>query len=450
MLESGASSILSATEMGTPSRSLSINASSLLILFLLVVVHVANDVPRNTADPPPATLQGVFCYLFSLNTTRHTAPAPAPQPTPATTPTTGADACTPAPSEPSPALPITLERPASAPTPSASRSQTPQPPYPRLKPGPSVHAAVHARPAPLIALSRRKCGTSAFASARRAPTRPPTPRTIQQHRARVPTRRVRRGAYSEAAHPAPTLELDRQRPTAARIDDGARRAWDGNGDAGRQCPGEEDAAGTGAAGPSAAGARARGERDGKRQADQRCDEGGELRDGSPVLVVPIPSSRLPPLLHASMAEARDRREEGIADRERLESDTARIGHGEGARVATVSWIWSGADDAQVLDALRVEWAKAWSRARRWDEEVQLVKEEMRRVLITLEHRAEQWAQRREGGGIWRFSAMWSDIRSDRPSDQDIGEDEREEEEAVDEGPRTMEEEFMQDAYEIPV
>ncbi|KII96117.1 hypothetical protein PLICRDRAFT_170699, partial [Plicaturopsis crispa FD-325 SS-3] len=273
-----------------------INALSLLILFLLVVVHVANDVPRNAADPPPATLQGVLFYSFSLITTRRTAPAPVPQPTPATTPTTGADACTPAPSEPAPALPITLERPASAPTPSASSSQTPQPPYPRPKPGPSVHAAVHARPA--HPSSRRVDANAARPHSRRLGARPrdPHPHTIQQHRARVPTRRAAPDGRAHrrwcAARVGVRAEDDNGDARPQRRRKTATATQDGNGDAGRQRPGEEEA------GTGAAGARARGERDGKRQADQRCDEGGELRDGSPVLVVPIPSSRLPPLLQA--------------------------------------------------------------------------------------------------------------------------------------------------------
>ena len=40
--------------------------------------------------------------------------------------------------------------------------------------------------------------------------------------------------------------------------------------------------------------------------------------------------------------------------------------------------------------LRCEWAKSKARADRWDEEVQLVAEEMRRVLTFLEWKAAWW------------------------------------------------------------
>ncbi|KAK7017907.1 hypothetical protein VNI00_018519 [Paramarasmius palmivorus] len=62
-----------------------------------------------------------------------------------------------------------------------------------------------------------------------------------------------------------------------------------------------------------------------------------------------------------------------------------------------SWIWKGLDvdrEPQAMqDAIRVEWCKAWARKRRWDEELQLVIEEMRRTIATLEHCAKQWQAR---------------------------------------------------------
>ncbi|KAJ7585742.1 hypothetical protein C8J56DRAFT_1053046 [Mycena floridula] len=65
----------------------------------------------------------------------------------------------------------------------------------------------------------------------------------------------------------------------------------------------------------------------------------------------------------------------------------------------LSWIWSesGASgmmtDEALEDGLRVEWAKAWARLRRWKEEVALLREEMRRVLVTLEWKACWWEDR---------------------------------------------------------
>ncbi|KAN0105342.1 hypothetical protein V8E52_011131 [Russula decolorans] len=80
------------------------------------------------------------------------------------------------------------------------------------------------------------------------------------------------------------------------------------------------------------------------------------------------------------------------------------GESEGFR--QVSWIWmvarrctpgqvSSPQQLQPL-SLRCEWVKSKARADRWNEEVQLVKEEMRRVLAFLEWKAVWWTE--EGGG----------------------------------------------------
>lgn len=94
-----------------------------------------------------------------------------------------------------------------------------------------------------------------------------------------------------------------------------------------------------------------------------------------------------------------------------ESELEVPGPGEGHR--KVSWIWEGAgrdpDTSTGMHegknflfqpipsapltshtALRVEWAKARARSLRWSEEVALLKEEMRRVLLFLENRAKWW------------------------------------------------------------
>lgn len=73
-----------------------------------------------------------------------------------------------------------------------------------------------------------------------------------------------------------------------------------------------------------------------------------------------------------------------------------------------------ANDADKISALQIEWCKAWARVRRWDEEVRLVQEEVRRAGVTLEHRAREWEERarsvpvgtdewedwRQGSGEW--------------------------------------------------
>ncbi|KAK6966338.1 CxC2 domain-containing protein [Favolaschia claudopus] len=65
----------------------------------------------------------------------------------------------------------------------------------------------------------------------------------------------------------------------------------------------------------------------------------------------------------------------------------------------MSWIWTqgggpGSDEEQLVDAVRVEWAKTKARRDRWVEEVELLREEMRRVLRFLAWRALWWEQRR--------------------------------------------------------
>ncbi|KAF7365867.1 CxC2 domain-containing protein [Mycena venus] len=72
--------------------------------------------------------------------------------------------------------------------------------------------------------------------------------------------------------------------------------------------------------------------------------------------------------------------------------------GEGRR--TLSWIWyaSRAEDpseAELVEALRVEWCKSYARMRRWQEDVVLVKEEMRRTIEYGYWSACEWARRAE-------------------------------------------------------
>jgi hypothetical protein len=65
-----------------------------------------------------------------------------------------------------------------------------------------------------------------------------------------------------------------------------------------------------------------------------------------------------------------------------------------------SWIWTAAiqtsassDDPDLDTALRVEWCKGQERAKRYEEEVELVVEEMRRTLATFELNADEWETR---------------------------------------------------------
>ncbi|KAJ7440330.1 hypothetical protein B0H11DRAFT_2253095 [Mycena galericulata] len=74
------------------------------------------------------------------------------------------------------------------------------------------------------------------------------------------------------------------------------------------------------------------------------------------------------------------------------------------RLAT-SWIWivqkqSPAGETQSMnEALRIEWAKTRARAMRWGEEVDLLEEEMRRILQFLDWRAEWWRDQVDRRGL---------------------------------------------------
>ncbi|KAF9014796.1 hypothetical protein BDZ89DRAFT_1220444 [Hymenopellis radicata] len=66
----------------------------------------------------------------------------------------------------------------------------------------------------------------------------------------------------------------------------------------------------------------------------------------------------------------------------------------------LSWIWTVAggpdgDDEYLHESVRIEWCKSYARTRRWNEEVQLLLEEMRRVLRSLAWMADWWMARAE-------------------------------------------------------
>ena len=95
-----------------------------------------------------------------------------------------------------------------------------------------------------------------------------------------------------------------------------------------------------------------------------------------------------------------------------EADEEGVGDGSYFR----SWIWSsnpqvsdtpsgevgeeGASEEDVNELLRVEWTTSFARLERWAEEVDLLQEEMRRVVVFLEWRSKDWLAkvdvRREG------------------------------------------------------
>jgi hypothetical protein len=76
----------------------------------------------------------------------------------------------------------------------------------------------------------------------------------------------------------------------------------------------------------------------------------------------------------------------------------------------MSWIWrtgmlsviaaaSTSEEAAMkamVESLRVEWAKTQARAHRWTEEVDLLEEEMHRILVFVEWKGQWWRQMKDG------------------------------------------------------
>ncbi|KAL1714108.1 hypothetical protein EV715DRAFT_295467 [Schizophyllum commune] len=113
--------------------------------------------------------------------------------------------------------------------------------------------------------------------------------------------------------------------------------------------------------------------------------------------------------------------------------------GEGRR--KISWIWKGVDttnpDQSALYAgIKVEYCKAYARKRRWEEEVPLLREEMRRTLVSLAVDSARWERIAneehrsgplgEGARAYAYSqadtfrrlhthfdALWHDLKDDR-------------------------------------
>ncbi|KAF8062351.1 hypothetical protein FPV67DRAFT_1563697 [Lyophyllum atratum] len=96
------------------------------------------------------------------------------------------------------------------------------------------------------------------------------------------------------------------------------------------------------------------------------------------------------------------------------------GVGQGKTV--MSWIWTtrgvagiGADDEVFRDALRIEWCKSRARAMRFTEEVELLSEEMERVLRFFKWQQESWRAKAEyctprGEGLRGYAERQAAVR----------------------------------------
>ncbi|KAJ3831051.1 hypothetical protein F5878DRAFT_493838, partial [Lentinula raphanica] len=89
-------------------------------------------------------------------------------------------------------------------------------------------------------------------------------------------------------------------------------------------------------------------------------------------------------------------------RQMSELQRLRAACGEGKR--RLSWIWMPCGNGELEnedileDGIRVEFCKAYARAKRWEEEVVLIEEEMRRCIVSLEARAQVWDERKNFKG----------------------------------------------------
>ncbi|KAJ7773717.1 hypothetical protein DFH07DRAFT_767661 [Mycena maculata] len=84
----------------------------------------------------------------------------------------------------------------------------------------------------------------------------------------------------------------------------------------------------------------------------------------------------------------------------MEAEQAEEGEREvrgGKNVREVSWIWTvvgtAGSDADLEDALQIEWSKPYARTRRWREEDRLLVEETQRLPVFLEFYAREWERR---------------------------------------------------------
>ncbi|KAJ7592036.1 hypothetical protein C8J56DRAFT_781105 [Mycena floridula] len=79
----------------------------------------------------------------------------------------------------------------------------------------------------------------------------------------------------------------------------------------------------------------------------------------------------------------------------------RLQVGEGRAIRVITWIWTAlgtniretGDKRVLLDEMRIQWLKYRARAMRWEEEVELLQEEMRRVNVYLLWQASSWRKK---------------------------------------------------------
>ncbi|KAJ7795048.1 hypothetical protein B0H14DRAFT_2621379 [Mycena olivaceomarginata] len=124
---------------------------------------------------------------------------------------------------------------------------------------------------------------------------------------------------------------------------------------------------------------------------------------------------------AEKENGKRKRSVGISAKTHCEEEVEHVARG-GESVRVMSWIWTGAgltgNDADIEDALRVEWTKAYARVRRSRKQM-LVEEEVRRARVTLEFRANKWEDRARGVPVssaeqeeWREVTPWAVERSE--------------------------------------
>ncbi|KAJ7575804.1 hypothetical protein C8J56DRAFT_1063043 [Mycena floridula] len=98
-------------------------------------------------------------------------------------------------------------------------------------------------------------------------------------------------------------------------------------------------------------------------------------------------------------EGKRKRDDGLNIDVEKAAERAGMPSGVSKGKKTISWIWRDAtasgmlDGAVLQDGLRVEWTKCWARVRRWQEEERLLSEEMRRVCVSLQWKANWWEKR---------------------------------------------------------
>ena len=71
----------------------------------------------------------------------------------------------------------------------------------------------------------------------------------------------------------------------------------------------------------------------------------------------------------------------------------------------------GASDEEVNDVMRVQWATSHTRMERWAEEVELLQEEMRRVMMFLEWKSESWLAKQDVQSTTAPSSVQSGLQA---------------------------------------